>query len=814
MASFSRSARRGHTTGGGPGDVRSRGQGSHVTDNRSSGDSAAGADRFDGTTTAYRTCPLCEATCGLELVMRGREIVRVRGDQDDVFSHGFVCPKGTALKALENDPDRLRTPLVRRDGEWHEVSWAEAWAEVDRGLSGVIERHGRDAIALYLGNPNVHNLGGLIYNRAVIRALGTSNVYSASTVDQMPKQVSAGLMFGTPLSVPVPDVDHTDHLLVLGANPYVSNGSLMTAPDMPGRLRALRERGGKLVVVDPRRTKTATEADEHLFIRPGTDAHFLFAIVDSIFEDGLEKTGRLAEHTNGIARVRRLARDFSPERVAPVCGIDAATIRRAARELAAARRAVVYGRIGTCTQEFGTLASWLVDVCNVITGNLDEVGGAMFALPAAGGPTTRGKPGVGSGVTFGRRRTRVRRRPEVYGELPVACLAEEIDTPGQGQLRALVTIAGNPVLSTPEAARLDRALSRLEFMVSVDIYRNETTRHANVILPPGPTLTQGHYDIALYNFAARNVAHYSTPVSALAPHEMPEWEVLTRLASVASGLGPDGFEAVDDVAIKGLIQSAVRSDHSNVAGRDPAELLEMLSPRRGPERVLDFMVRTGPYGDGFGAEPDRLTLDVLEASPHGVDLGPLQQRMPEVLRTPSGKIELAPTLLVRDVRRLERSVDRLAAGDSMVLVGRRDLRSNNSWMHNLEVLVKGKERCTLHVHPDDAARLAVHDGGVARVASRVGALDAIVEVTDEVMPGVVSIPHGWGHGLDGADLGVAAKYRGVNTNVLADGELVDALSGNAVLNGIPVRVEPVGNGAQSENGSSEVAGAPAGLTGP
>jgi anaerobic selenocysteine-containing dehydrogenase len=781
--------------------------------NGSHGGAQGAEEEPGGTTIAYRTCPLCEATCGLELTMRGREIVRVRGDGDDVFSHGFICPKGTALKSLEADPDRLRAPVVRRGDTWHEVSWAEAWAEVERGLTSVMQQHGRDAVALYLGNPNVHNLGGLVYNRALIHSLGTVNVYSASTVDQMPKQVSAGLMFGTPLSVPVPDIDRTDYLLMLGANPFVSNGSLMTAPDLPGRLRALRDRGGKFVVVDPRRTKTAEEADEHLFIRPGTDAHFLFAIVHVIFDEGLEHLGRLAQYTNGISRVRRLARKFSPERVSPVCGIEAETIRRTARELATARRAAVYGRIGTCTQEFGTLASWLVDVCNVVTGNLDNVGGAMFTLPAAGGPTTRGTPGVGRGVTFGRRRSRVRRLPEVYGELPVACLAEEIDTPGDGQVRALITVAGNPALSTPDAGRLDRALAGLEFMVSVDIYRNETTRHANVILPAPDVLTHGHFDIALYNFAVRNVAHYSSPVLELGPNEVHEWELLARLASIAAGNGADGYEAVDDVVINGLLESAARSEHSNVAGRDVAELTGMLSPRRGPERVLDFMIRTGPYGDGFGADPGRLTLDVLEASPHGIDLGPLQVRIPEVLRTPSGKIECAPEALVRDVRRLNRAVARLSEPDTMVLVGRRDLRSNNSWMHNLSVLVKGKERCTLHVHPDDAARLQLRHGGVARVASRTATVEIPVEVTDAVMQGVVSMPHGWGHDVTGAELGVAAKYAGVNSNLLGDSELIDPLSGNAVLNGIPVRVEPVEVVDVSGGATEQTADAPVWLSG-
>jgi anaerobic selenocysteine-containing dehydrogenase len=408
----------------------------------------------------------------------------------------------------------------------------------------------------------------------------------------------------------------------------------------------------------------------------------------------------------------------------------------------------------------------------------------------------------------------VRGLPEVYGELPVVCLAEEIDTPGTGQVRGVVTVAGNPVLSTPDAGRLDRALSDLEFMVSVDIYRNETTRHANVILPGAGVLTHGHFDIALYNFAVRNVAHYSPPVVELDTNEVPEWEVLTRLAAIAGGAGADAYQTVDDSVIDGLVRSAVRSEHSNVAGRDPAELLGVLAPRRGPERVLDFMLRTGPYGDGFGAEPDRLTLDVLEESPHGIDLGPLQVRIPEVLRTPSGRIELAPEELVRDVRRLNRSMARLSDRDTMVLVGRRDLRSNNSWMHNVNVLVKGKERCTLHVHPDDSARLRVRHGEVARVTSRTGAVEVLVEVTDAVMQGVVSMPHGWGHGVEGAGLKVAAEYAGVNSNLLGDGELIDPLSGNAVLNGIPVRVEPAAAADRPpEIAGGTVAGAPAGLPG-
>jgi anaerobic selenocysteine-containing dehydrogenase len=743
------------------------------------------------TRTVYRTCPLCEATCGLELHLRDREVTLVRGDRDDVFSHGYLCPKGTAIKALESDPDRIRAPQLRRGDTWTAIGWDDAFAEVERGLTRVIDSHGRDAVALYIGNPNAHNLSGLLYNRVLIQALGSSNVYSASTVDQMPKHVSAGLMFGGALSVPVPDVDRTDYLLMLGANPFASNGSLMTAPDLPGRLRALRARGGKLVVVDPRRSKTAEEADEHLFIRPGTDAQFLFAVVHTLFAERLVSPGRLAEHVNGLAEVERLARDFAPEAVAPVCGIDAATIRRTANELAAAPRAAVYARIGTCTQEFGTLASWLVDVCNTLTGNLDREGGAMFTKPATGGANTGGAPGAGRGVRFGRRHSRVRGLPEVFGELPVVCLAEEIDTPGEGQVRGMITVAGNPVVSTPDSRRLDRALASLDFMVSVDIYRNETTRHAQVILPPEGILARSHYDLALYSLAIRNVANYSPPLVDLESGEVPEWEILLRLAAIASGQGAGADPAaLDDFVVAGLVDKAVRRSHSNVEGRDPAELLEALSARRGPERVLDLMLRTGPYGDGFGADPDGLSLTVLEANPHGIDLGPLEPRVPELLRTETGKIELAPEPVVDDVARLRASLTR--HNGEMVLIGRRDLRSNNSWMHNVEVLVKGKERCTLHVHPDDATRIGVAGGDRAQVTSRTGTVEVVVEVTDAIMPGVVSIPHGWGHDAEGADLSVAAKRPGVNSNVVADASLFDPLSGNAVLNGIPVRVAKTG----------------------
>ncbi len=716
---------------------------------------------------ATRTCPLCEATCGLQLTLSEGRVQRIRGDEQDVFSHGFVCPKALSLKELHEDPDRVRTPLRRRaDGSGFDpCSWDEAFALIDEGLRGVLERAGgdRNAIAAYLGNPSAHGLAGPLYGRVLLKAIGSRNVFSASTVDQYPKQLSSGLLFGGALTVAVPDLDRTDYLLMLGANPLASNGSLMTAPDVRGRLQSIRARGGRVVVVDPRRTRSAAVADEHVPIRPGTDALLLMALVGVLFDEGLVALGHLAElvREDDVAAVAELAAPFTPERVAGATGVDAGTIRRLARELAAAPRAVVYGRMGTTTQAFGTTASWLVDVLNVLTGNLDREGGAMFPLPATGEPS--GRPRVG------RWTSRVRGLGEIFGELPVACLAEEIQTPGDGQVRALITLAGNPVVSTPNAGRLDGALESLEFLVSVDIYVTETSRHADVILPAPSPLERSHYDVVLYGFAVRNVANYSPPTLPMPDGMADEWRTLLRLTGVVSGLGPDAdLDALDDMVAAGYAQRL---------GVDAADAGDW----RGPERLVDLLLRAGPYG---------LTLDDLVAAPHGIDLGPLQARLPDPLRTDSGLIELAPEAVVADVARLQAALEQADAG-GLVLVGRRHLRSNNSWMHNLPILVRGPERCTVQVHPDDAARLGLADGATARVRSRVGAIELPVEVTDEVMAGVVSVPHGWGHGVRGVGWNVAAGAGGANSNALTDELAVEPLSGTAILNGIPVEVEPV-----------------------
>jgi anaerobic selenocysteine-containing dehydrogenase len=764
---------------------------------------------IDGTETHHRTCPLCEATCGLTLsVRRGADgspgaVERVRGDRDDVFSHGFVCPKGTTVGRLHDDPDRLRRPLVRRgDGAaatWDEVSWEEAFAEVERRLSPIIAEHGREAVAVYLGNPNVHNLGGTLYAPALVRALGTTNVYSASTVDQMPKHVTSGYLFGNAGTIPVPDLDRTDHLLLLGANPWESNGSLATAPDFPGRVLAIRERGGRVVVVDPRRTKTAANADEHVAIRPGTDSFLLAAMIHVLFAEDLVDPGRLAPHLAGVEEVRALVEPFTPEAVAAVTGIDAGDIARLARELAAAPTAAVYGRMGTHTVAFGTLASWAVDVLNVLTGNLDRAGGAMFALPAHG---RRHPARPGRGFTIGRRRSRVKGHPEVKGELPVATLADEIETPGPGQVRALVVIAGNPARSAPDSARLERAIAGLDLVISVDVYRNETSGLAHVILPPPSLLERSHYDLALYGLAVRNIAHWSPPLYVRGDRP-DEAGILARLALIASGAGPGADPAaIDELLLSGVLDRAVKPGGLH-AGRDPAELAAMLEAAEPVDRMVEAMVRLGPYGDQFGLDEGGLTFARLRDSPHGIDLGPLEPRVPEAITTPSGLIELAPGPIAADVPRLVAALVADVgdgAGRPLVLVGRRHVRSNNSWMHNVAVLVKGRDRCTLQVHPDDAERIGLAEGAPATVRSRVGEVVAPVEITTDIRPGVVSLPHGWGHDAGGADLSVAAGRPGVNANLLTDGSEIDPLSGNAVLNGVPVTVTPAGVGEHGHAG--------------
>ncbi|MFE9538353.1 molybdopterin oxidoreductase family protein [Streptomyces sp. NPDC006691] len=737
--------------------------------------------------TALRICPLCEATCGLSLTVEGTRVTGARGDADDVFSQGFICPKGASFGEVDADPDRLGTPLVRRDGELVRATWDEAFDLIAARLPAIIEEYGPNAVGVVLGNPNVHTMAGALYPPALLGALRTRNLFTASTLDQMPKHVSSGLLFGDPFAIPVPDLDRTGHLLLLGANPLESNGSLCTAPDFPGRLRALRRRGGSLTVVDPRRTRTAKLADRHVAIRPGTDALLLAAIAQVLFEEKLTALGALEARVEGVPEVAHALREFTPEAVGPVCDVEPDVIRDIARELAAAPTAAVYGRIGSCTVEHGTLASWLVDVLNVLTGNLDRPGGALFPLSA----TDRApRPaGPGKGFSLGRWHSRVGGHPEVKSELPLAALAEEIETPGEGRIRALIASAANPVLSAPDGDRLDRALAGLDFMVSIDPYLNETSLHADVVLPPPPPSQSAHFDFAFNGFAVRNQVRYTRPAVPLAEGRMDECEIHARLVLAVGGLHGTAPAAVDATAIERTLAKAVADPHSPVHGRDATVLAAQLTGAGGPERRLDLMLRLGPYGDGFGADPDGLTLERVLGHPHGIDLGALEPRLPQVLRTRTGRVELLPEPVAADLPRLRAALDERPA--ALVLVGRRHLRSNNSWLHNIPALNGGSNRCTLQIHPEDAARLGLADGAEVRITAEGGAVAAPVEITDSVRRGVVSLPHGWGHSRPGSRLAVAAGRPGVNVNQLLDGSRFDPLSGTAVLNGFPVELVPL-----------------------
>ncbi|MGN2634831.1 molybdopterin oxidoreductase family protein [Nocardia takedensis] len=719
-----------------------------------------------------RTCPLCEAVCGLEITLdQDDHVTAVRGDKLDPFSKGFLCPKGASLGQLDADPDRVTAPLIRdrATDTWRETSWAEAFDYIADRLPAVLAEHGKQSAGLYMGNPTAHTVAGALYGPALIRALGTKNLFTASTADQMPKQVASGLMFGDPLVVPVPDLDRTDYLLILGANPLESNGSVCTAPDFPGRLKALRKRGGRLVVVDPRLTRTAKLADEHLFIRPASDPYLLFGIVRTLFEENLTD---IRVEVAGLDEVRAAAADFTPEVVAARTGVDADTVTRLARELAAAPTAAVYARIGTCTAEYGTLTQWLVEVINTLTGNLDSPGGAMLSTAAARG-IIRSKP-----FQVGRWISRVRELPESMGELPVATLADEIVTAGEGQIKALVTVAGNPVLSAPSGPRLAEAFATLEFMVSVDRYINETTRFADVILPAPRPLQVPHYDFALLQFAVRNYARYSRP---LLPLDGPsEAAILATLAAIVSGQPHTGdpLAALDEMVIASTLDSV------GMAQRRPD-----LHGENTTEQRIDMMLRLGPYGewneDRLESDfPDGLNLRVLLDNPHGIDLGPLRPRLAQALRTASRVVELAPPSLLADVERMRAALTERAP--DFVLIGRRHLRSNNSWLHNVPALVSGTNRCTLQINPADVARLGLGERAVVKSAA--GALTVVLEPTDTIMPGVVSLPHGWGHGE--IPQGVASAHAGVNANVLTDDSVIDVPSGTAVLNGVPVSLTP------------------------
>lgn len=728
--------------------------------------------------THLRTCPLCEAMCGLEIHVEGGpdhgKVTSIRGNRDDVWSRGHLCPKGTSLAALHDDPDRIRQPMIKVDGQWREVSWDAAFRRCTELLTPVIDKYGIGAVTAYTGNPLAHSFSLARYAGVLMGMSGMPVTYSPGTVDQWPKNLSSHLMYGLWWNFPVPDIERTDLLVIMGANPAASQGSLLAAPNVMGLIDGIRKRG-KVIVIDPVRTLTAARADEWLPIVPGTDAALLLAVAHTLFEENLVNP---RPHVDGVDAMRRAAADWPPERVSAVTGIDADRIRRLAREFAATEKSVVYGRIGLCNQEFGSLASWLVDVINILTGHFDTPGGAMFPKPAAWSITTQPLPGLLDGAPeFGRWHTRVRGAKEVLGQAPVSCMAEEIATPGDGQLKALITVAGNPVLSTPAGDKLDEVLPMLEAMISVDLWLNETTRHADVILPGLSPLEQPHHDDLILLFAIRSIANYSAPV--FDPGDRPhEWEILIRLTGLCTGTPAEDVDvtAIDDGFFDYL---------AFTQGLDGAQIRKLYD-HGGPERMLDLTLRTGPFGDQYGKNPGGLTLDLLKANPNGIDFGPMVPQLPDILGTADKKIRLAPQYLLDDLPRLAARMERPA--EPLVLVSRRHLRSNNSWLHNVPALMKGKDRCTLLIHPDDAARCGVTDDDVVTVKSEAGEIKVPVEVTESIKPGVVSMPHGWGHGKPGTRMSVANGSPGANTNVLSPPTFVDEPSGNGVLNGIPVTI--------------------------
>ncbi|MDB5423802.1 MAG: hypothetical protein JWQ29_1218 [Phenylobacterium sp.] len=713
--------------------------------------------------------------CGVTVAVRDGRVEAIRPDKANVWSRGHICPKGTTLGELHHDPDRIRQPMIRNGAAWVEAGWEEAFDHIRSGMSAVRRRHGQKSIGAYTGNMSGKGFALARHVRLLFEHARFGQRYSASTVDQIPKNVTSHLLYGDMWKIPVPDVDRTDLLVILGGNPAASKGSIFAHRDVMGAIRGLRARGGRLIVVDPVRTRTAEVADQWIAVRPGADAALLLAVARELFALDLVRLGHLEGLVEGVDALRKAIEPYTPERVSEFCGLPASVIRGLAAEIGAAPTAAVYGRIGTCTQEFGTLASWMVDVITILTGNLDRPGGSMWSTQVA--PHLDLWPSFPADAPIRGAPSRVGGVASILGQHPASLIAEEIDTPGDGQLRALFTLGANPALSVPGSQRLSDALATLEYMVSVDIYINETTRHANVILPSPSFLEQPHWDAWAWPFALTSGGHYSEPLFE-ANDRPEEWRVLARLGAIIGGEADEDPEALDD-AYFGRMCDFVGIDRKVAMAALPAH---------GPERVLDLCIRTGPFGDRFGENPDGLTLARFKAEPAGILLGPAPQQGAAAIATPSGKIDVAPDYLLGDLPRLDAAMARPPS--ELVLVSRRHLRSLNSWMHNLETLVKGKARCTLHIHPADAGRIGLHEGALARVESVAGSINIPVEITADIRPGVVSMPHGWGHGEPGSQMGIARRHPGVNYNQLAPAGLVDMASGNAVLNGIAVRVSP------------------------
>lgn len=701
----------------------------------------------DTVNTHYRACHLCEAICGLEIRTQGKEILSIRGDKDDPFSHGYICPKATAIADIHNDPDRLRKPVKRVGNDWQEISWDEAIDLVAHKLVDTQEQHGANAVGFYAGNPGVHNYGNLTHGSLLRRAVKTRNNFSATSLDQLPHQLTSCAMYGHQFFLPIPDIDHTDIMVIFGGNPIASNGSIMTMPNGPKRFKALQERGGKLVVIDPRRTETAEVADQHIFIKPGSDAFVLMAMIKTLFEEGWTNTSHLDDHLLDLNVVKDAVSDFSLTLAESRSGISAEQIKALTKQLATTERAVLYGRMGVSVQEFGTLCQWAIQIINILIGALDTVGGTLITSPAFG-YMRKGLNGAGHFNAF---QSRVSGLPEFAGELPAVTMAEEMLTPGEDQIKAMVTIAGNPVISSANGAELEKAFANLDFFVAFDIYINATTHHADVILPPTSSLEHDHYDIAFLRLAVRNYTRFNEPVFEPEQGAMHDWEIFNALAARISELKGVDFRPLPAPEL--MIAHGIQADH--------------YGPEQNPEIAL--------------------TLEKIKASPHGIDLGPLKPGLTERLCTEDGKIHCAPDFIIQDLDRLKLAKHEVNA-DQLLLIGRRHVRSNNSWMHNYHRLVKGKPRWQLMMHPNDLAKLGIEDESQVTIESRVGQVNTTVVATDEVMPGVVSLPHGWGHKRPGVKMDIATQQEGVSCNEITDDKFIDKLCGNAALNGVPVSV--------------------------
>jgi anaerobic selenocysteine-containing dehydrogenase len=741
--------------------------------------------------TAYRVCPICEANCGLEVTVEEERVIAIRGNENDKISLGHVCPKGVALMELRDDPDRVRTPMIRKEGKLVEASWEEAFAVIKEKFADIKSKYGSEALALYIGNATIGTTPFMVGYQMLLQCMGTQNLYTAGSMDHLPKLLTCKEMYGWEYTNPVPDIDNSDYILMIGANPMVSNGSLWLATGFRKRLKAMQARGGELEVIDPRFTETAKVADNHNFIKPGQDPYFLLGLLHVIYRDDLINPGIAASHVNGLAEIQQLAATINLAQMSENCGIEVSNIERIAHKLANTERAGIYGRVGSSTQIHGTLTSWLTEVINIITGKVDIPGGMMFPKAAAFSINTMGEPGKGQVDPTPPHRTRVSNMPAVCGELPIACLAEEITTPGEGKIRGLVTICGNPASSTPGAEQLDQALSDLDFMLSFDIYINESTRHADVILPGAPTFEKSYYGAFSVNYASRNVVRYSPALFDLQEGYLSDWDAFLQVCSLAAGgdvLGEEGLLAMENQMISAVLSPATQDPYSVAYGLDVEEAMSKLTSKRGIDRVIETGFRSGPYGDGFGKNPNGITLEKIIAEPNGLDLGPLQPRLPEILRTPSGKIELSPGEFMAEVKKL------LAAKpetSEFTLIGRRQPRGQNSWGHNVNILIKGKFRCTLQMHSEDAQRLNLHEGDNVKLDSETGEIVAQLEISDDMMPGVISLPHGFGHNKEGMQLSRAMQQPGVNINNVLSNQCLDALTGNVVTNGVPVNVSPV-----------------------